>query len=223
MSDALQLDFEHLDFVLKSSGVGVWRVDLRGGTMTCTSSCKANFGFEPDEHFRYADLESLIHPEDFEGWSREVHDAIEQVRDFELEYRITTRQGEPRRIFVHGQVAMDGDGKAEHLSGITQNVTHRKPAGFARSIHRPYHHAEKGDLSRLSRELRAPLDTILDWIRVLRDGRQSADESAHILDAIERCTREQRLLVDDLLKERNVSSSDGQDGHRDGARSQFRD
>ncbi len=54
-------------------------------------------------------------------------------------------------------------------------------------------------LAILSHELRTPLTAMFGWIRLLRDGRLDADGHAQGLAVIERNTRLQARLIDDLL------------------------
>jgi PAS domain S-box-containing protein len=54
-------------------------------------------------------------------------------------------------------------------------------------------------LAVLSHELRTPLNTILGWLQMLRGGRLEAAQHERALDAIERGTREQARMIDDLL------------------------
>lgn len=51
----------------------------------------------------------------------------------------------------------------------------------------------------LSHELRTPLQTVLCWTRVLRTSTVDAATSAHALEVIERSTRTQAELIEDLL------------------------
>jgi len=51
----------------------------------------------------------------------------------------------------------------------------------------------------LSHELRAPLQGVLGWITLLREGRLDPAQQAHAYEAIERCARRQMQVVDDLL------------------------
>src|SRR5262249_10793784 len=54
-------------------------------------------------------------------------------------------------------------------------------------------------LAPLSHELRAPLDSVLGWARLLASGKLDAAQSAHAVQAIERAGWAQSRLVEDLL------------------------
>lgn len=54
-------------------------------------------------------------------------------------------------------------------------------------------------LAVLSHELRAPLQGVLGWISLLREGRLDPAQQAHAHEAIERSARRQMQVVDDLL------------------------
>jgi PAS domain S-box-containing protein len=54
-------------------------------------------------------------------------------------------------------------------------------------------------LATVSHELRAPLNAIQGWVKLLRDGRLDPDETARALETIERSTRAQNRIVSDLL------------------------
>jgi signal transduction histidine kinase len=54
-------------------------------------------------------------------------------------------------------------------------------------------------LANLSHELRTPMSTITGWLHLLRTGRLGKDETASAFEAIERATRSQNQLIEDLL------------------------
>jgi len=54
-------------------------------------------------------------------------------------------------------------------------------------------------LATLSHELRTPLTAMLGWVSMLRSGRLSGEEATGALDSIERNTRVQAQLINDLL------------------------
>ena len=54
-------------------------------------------------------------------------------------------------------------------------------------------------LAVLSHELRAPLQGVLSWVSLLRDGRLDRGQEMRALEAIERSSRQQTRLINDLL------------------------
>jgi signal transduction histidine kinase/CheY-like chemotaxis protein len=54
-------------------------------------------------------------------------------------------------------------------------------------------------LSVLSHELRTPLNAMLGWVRILRGGNVDAERMSKALEIIERNTRQQSSLIEDLL------------------------
>jgi PAS domain S-box-containing protein len=54
-------------------------------------------------------------------------------------------------------------------------------------------------LTNLSHELRTPTTGILGWVRLLKTGRLSEVETRHALDALERSSRSQATVLEDLL------------------------
>ncbi len=55
-------------------------------------------------------------------------------------------------------------------------------------------------LATVSHELRAPLNAILGWVTLVRSGNLSDEDQARALDTIERNSRSQKRLIDDLLE-----------------------
>ena len=70
----------------------------------------------------------LIHPEDRERVCREVHEAVEANRPFQLQYRIVTAQGETKSVWEQGRGIASTAGKIEFLEGFISDVTQQKLA-----------------------------------------------------------------------------------------------
>lgn len=69
----------------------------------------------------------------------------------------------------------------------------------ARSAAESANRAKDEFLAMLSHELRSPLGAILAWVTLLRTSKVDADQTARGLEAIERSTRQQVRLIEDLL------------------------
>lgn len=70
----------------------------------------------------------LIHPEDRERVCREVVEAVEAGRPFQLQYRIITAQGETKSVWEQGRGIASAAGKIEFLEGFISDVTQQKLA-----------------------------------------------------------------------------------------------
>ncbi|HEX6212671.1 MAG TPA: ATP-binding protein, partial [Methylomirabilota bacterium] len=87
--------------------------------------------------------------------------------------------------------------------GLARDLAHR--AAIAVDNARLYAEAEGANrakdqfLATLSHELRTPLTAMLGWVSMLRSGRLSGEEASGALASIERNTRVQAQLINDLL------------------------
>lgn len=125
---AHQLTRDQLDFIMKAGDLGIWQLDYNTGVLSCSDSCKGNFGVPPEAILTYRDLEAMIIPADRGRWGQTVADAIRDHTVFECEYRVMTPMGELRWIHAKGETVYNSKGVAQHSSGFTQNITARKKA-----------------------------------------------------------------------------------------------
>ena len=100
-----------------------WPVELVSGNII-------QFGYTPDEFLsRSITYSSIIHPDDLERVTREVHDFCnEGAYQFRLEYRIMTKGGDVRWVNEHTNVERDAAGCVKNFEGIVIDVTERKLA-----------------------------------------------------------------------------------------------
>src|SRR5262249_61096736 len=62
-------------------------------------------------------------------------------------------------------------------------------------------------LATVSHELRAPLNSMLGWVTLAREGRLDEASKARALETVERNARTQKKLVDDLLDVSSIITS----------------
>src|SRR5262245_18387454 len=164
-----------------------------------------------------------IHPEDV-GRCLEIYDeAFEGHREFTMEYRLRRHDGQYRWIFNHSAPLFDSGG-VDGADGVRRMLVGY--IGYCLDIHERKERerlvederdellsrekvlrGEAEDVNRLkdeflatvSHELRAPLNAIQGWVKLLRDGRLSPEETARALEIIERGARAQKRIISDLL------------------------
>src|SRR5215471_9912102 len=161
-----------------------------------------------------------IHPEDV-ARCLEIYDkAFDERREFIMEYRLRRRDGQYRWVLNHGAPLHDfgGTDGAEKIfagyMGYCLDIHERKERERQVEEERDELQSrekilrgEADDVNRLkdeflatvSHELRAPLNAIQGWVKLLRDGRLNPDETARALEIIERGARAQNRIISDLL------------------------
>ncbi|GGF71265.1 signal transduction histidine kinase [Paracoccus acridae] len=125
---------DRLHFTLKAGGLGTWTLDIQNQRLVVSALCKANFGRGPSDEFGYQDLQSSIHPEDYERWQRTLHAAFESDGNFHIEYRINLPQGGLRWIEIRAKTRFDDAHRPVTLSGISLDITERKEAEAYRAL-----------------------------------------------------------------------------------------
>jgi len=100
--------------------------------------------------------------------------------------------------FSGDELALAEDLAARIALGIDNARLHRR-AARARVEAEDANRAKDEFLAVLSHELRTPLTAMLGWLRLLRTGQLNADKTAQALEVVERNTRAQAQLINDLL------------------------
>jgi PAS domain S-box-containing protein len=164
-----------------------------------------------------------VHPEDVGRCLKIYDEAFDDHREFTMEYRLRRHDGQYRWIFNRCAPLFDSDGAGGTDGAKKMFVGY---IGYCLDIHERKEserlvenerdellsrekalREEAEDVNRLkdeflatvSHELRAPLNAIHGWVKLLREGRLSPDETARALEIIERGARAQNRIISDLL------------------------
>jgi PAS domain S-box-containing protein len=161
-----------------------------------------------------------VHPEDVARCLDVYDKAFDERRGFTMEYRLRRHDGQYRWVLNQSSPLFDSgaaDGAGRLFAGYIGYCLdiHERKEGEIRVVNErdgllsreKVLRGEAEDVNRLkdeflatvSHELRAPLNAIQGWVKLLRDGRLNADETARALETIERGARAQNRIISDLL------------------------
>ena len=158
-----------------------------------------------------ASWENILYPDDLERVVKVWAASIAAGRSYELELRIRRASDGEYRWFLNRAVPVrDAAGKIVRWIGTNTDIDDSKQLASqnaqlldreraARSEAERISHVKDEFLATLSHELRTPLNAILGWTQVLRgDPANTADMEAG-LATIERNSRAQTQIIEDLL------------------------
>lgn len=125
--EALKESQRRLEEAQRIAHVGHWERDLETERITWSDEIYRILGLPPQEHgSSLAEWLHAIHPEDREKVILAVEEAKNDVRRFDLEYRILRPDGEVRFLHSQGDIIRDEHGRPRRVFGIAQDITERK-------------------------------------------------------------------------------------------------
>ncbi|MGH7177518.1 MAG: hybrid sensor histidine kinase/response regulator [Tepidisphaeraceae bacterium] len=151
-----------------------------------------------------------IHPDDREICVRAFAESFDARRDLTMEFRLRRHDAVWRWVLASGIPLHGPEGEFTGYIGSCIDITDRKSAEEQRDLVLASERSARGEAERagrmkdeflatLSHELRTPLNAILGWAQLLRSGRMSATDVTQGLETIERNSRAQAQLIEDLL------------------------
>jgi PAS domain S-box-containing protein len=172
LAHELELTEKRLTLTVDSAGVGLWEWDLNKNEIWVTPNRRAQLGLPASGKITFEHLISRWHPDDCEQVRLTLKEAVENGRDYDVEFRIVLADGSVRWIESRGYVQVNKDGKPRRLLGISMDVTARREA--------------RSEAQRLRQQRTVLLE------------REVAERARLEREVIESCAREQRRIAYDL-------------------------
>lgn len=210
---ALRERESQLQFVLDSSKIGEWGLDLKTPSRVTRRSLLHDqiFGYEallPE--WNYETFLNHVHPDDRATIELKFQQTLSTYEDLDFECRITRADGDPAWIAVRGSIYRDIQGQPTRLVGIVTDITDRRQVEAEREqlLQREQTARENAEqanrikdefLAVLSHELRSPLNPILGWAKLLQTREFDSAVLKKAVETIERNARLQAQLIEDLL------------------------
>jgi PAS domain S-box-containing protein len=196
--------------IFEMAGTGKAEADLSSGRLLRVNQklCEIT-GYAAEELLRMT-LQELTHPEDREKDFSAFQHMARSKEEYAFEKRYMRKDGSEVWTHVNVIAFRDEAGNPNRLIASVEEITGRKEAEAAReeALRREQMaRSESEDASRskdefiamVSHELRSPLNAILGWTRILRQGRPDEELYQRATEIIERSARMQSQLIEDLM------------------------
>ena len=210
--EALRDSEQRYRLVADVANDAIWDWNLITDEVVWNEGVQTRFGFTAEQVAPTAVWwYEQIHPADRERVGRGIHAAIDDGKlEWSDEYRFLRADGSAAYVFDRGRIVRDDSGKPIRMIGSMLDLTERKQAEQtkerlleesqqARSEAESANQMKDEFLATLSHELRTPLNAILGWANLLKSDRLDAEARKEGIDAIERNSRVQAQLIEDLL------------------------
>jgi PAS domain S-box-containing protein len=195
---------ERLEAALFAAGTGTFRWDIHTNALTWDENLDRLFGLPPGETARSLDaFIQLVHPDDRQGVIDRCARCVNEGADFDMDFRVVYPNGTIRWLSDKGKTFFDESGNPVYMTGACVDITDRKRAEAALQQQTEAliqaNRLKDEFLAVLSHELRTPLNPILGWTKLLKEQKLTSTKAAEALNVIERSTKQQLSLVNDLL------------------------
>ncbi|MDT7828683.1 PAS domain S-box protein [Pricia sp. S334] len=115
---------ERLAIATKGAKIGIWDYDFATRKLICDENMFKLYGVDESScNDRYAELFSVLHPEDRESAYRAWKIAVSGLKEFDTEFRIVRPDGKIRHLKALGVVQMDAEGRALKITGTNWDIT----------------------------------------------------------------------------------------------------
>ncbi|WP_181242601.1 hybrid sensor histidine kinase/response regulator [Caulobacter vibrioides] len=111
-----------------AAGVGPWDYDLTTGQLNLSPAARRNLGIPEHADIILADLPRFVHPDDRAMTEAIVFGGLNNLTDYEVEYRLADTSKGERWVHGRGEVLCDDTGRPVRMIGLNFDVTNRRRA-----------------------------------------------------------------------------------------------
>jgi len=177
-----------------------------------SAGCEPLLGCTPEDmvsgRVKFGDL---VLPEYRPGVWETVQTCIAQRRRFTLTYRICNLRDEVKWVWEQGEGVFSEDGEFQFLEGFVTDITRQKEADAleaAKALAEEASRAKSEFLSRMSHDLRTPLNAVLGFAQLLKAELEEGAPTVHggAVDEILGAGRHLLDLINEVLDLANIDA-----------------
>lgn len=125
----LEKSQEQLSLAVKYARVGFFDWNLITDHLVFSDQMMKDWGIQPGTYGEKIEAAlEIIHPEDRDRVKQLIHEAINQHKPYDIEYRVVHPDGKIVWADVHGVVTYQADGTPIRMFGTSVDITNRKRA-----------------------------------------------------------------------------------------------
>jgi PAS domain S-box-containing protein len=170
---------KRFNLATESANLEMWEWDLERDEICVPPTGRAQLGLPAFGRITFQHLMPRWHAEDRDRVRQAVNEAIQNGKDYHIEFRVVRPDDSVRWVYAHGHVQLDDRGKPKRLTAISLDITERKEAEI------------------LARKRRAELQRVRQQRTAFLE-REIAERARVEREVIESCAREQRRIAYDL-------------------------
>ncbi|WP_431104307.1 sensor histidine kinase [Roseateles noduli] len=209
---ALKRSESDLRLAIEASRMGTWDLDIRSGELRHSLQHDRCFGYpEAVADWSIDSFREALHPEDRSRVLAQTADAEKSGVPLSEEFRVLWPDGSEHWLAVHSLLLRDDAGQPSRMIGVVADITERKQ-GEALRLHNAQLEIQNREileasrrkqefLANVSHELRNPLNAVIGFADILRQGILPPDSPRHreYIDHIANGGLHLLQIVNDLL------------------------
>lgn len=212
---AMQVSEERFRTIIETAHEGIWLLDRGARTIYLNERMAELLGYTEEEMLGRP-ITDFCFPEDAALAITRVECNLRGRYD-RYDFRFRRADGSELHVLAATNPIRDAQREITGAVGMFTDITDRKRAEAEQEkllarAQRSREQAEAASRSKdefitlISHELRAPLNAMLGWARLLKEGTADPAMQEHAVDIIERSARTQQKLIEDLLDTSRIIS-----------------